>query len=171
MRYSVNVLGFYLVMAMRFGAWAQGNQAVPALPVVPANGFSFVGTWSCEGTFRGGQRHQSTFTGEMILDGKWLEIREEDHVPSTGYKAKYLIGYNGMQKALVELDANTFGSATYTSGKGWQGNVLTMTSAMLSAGQASYAADRFLYTVTAGNTFTVDWQVSKTEALEWITRG
>jgi len=33
---------------------------------------------------------------------------------------------------------------------------------------ASYAANRFLYSVTGPDTFTVDWQISKTAALDWI---
>ena len=169
MQYNVTVLAFLLVITGS-GAWAQNGQPVPTLSVLPSSGFSFVGTWECSGTFRKGQTHKSAFTGTMALDGKWLELTEEDHVPSTGYKAKYLIGYEGVQKTLMEFDANTFGAAVYTSAKGWQGNILTMTSVVPPGWKVPDATDRFLYTVTGANTFSVDWQVSKTGTLTWATR-
>jgi hypothetical protein len=91
----------------------------------------------------------------------------QDVEPATGYLAKYLIGYDSQQKHLVEFDANNFGAATYTSAEGWQNHVLTMTSPISADAKAPYAANRFLYSVTGANAFTVDWQISKTAILSW----
>lgn len=104
----------------------------------------------------------------MVLDNKWLELIEKDVEPATGYVAKYLIGYDPQQKSLVEFDANNFGAAVYASAEGWQNHRLTMSSAVIETGHP-YAANRFLYTTSAPDSFTVDWQISKTAALEWVT--
>jgi hypothetical protein len=138
------------------------------LSALPAGGFDLTGTWDCEGAFRNAQVHKSVFTGATILDGKWLEITEKDIQPATGYVAKYLIGYDSQQKVLVEFDANNFGAATYTSSDGWQNRVLTMTSPISQDAKASYAANRFQYSIAGRDTFTVDWQISKTAALDWV---
>jgi hypothetical protein len=87
--------------------------------------------------------------------------------PATGYSAKYLIAYDTQRKRLVEFDANTFGAATYASEDGWQNHVLTMTSPISQEVGVSYAANRFLYSITGQDTFTVDWQISKTAVLNW----
>ena len=137
------------------------------LPVVPA-GFQFNGTWDCEGTFRNSKVHKAVFTGTMVLNEKWLELTEQDLQPATGYSAKYLIGYNPQQKRLVEFDANTFGAAIYASEEGWQNHVLIMTSPISQEVGAPYAANRFLYSITDQDTFTVEWQISKTAVLNWI---
>jgi hypothetical protein len=148
--------------------------AAPALPqankppsVLPPDGFDFTGNWDCAGAFRNNTVHKSTFTGAVILDGKWLELTEKDVQPATGYVAKYLIGYDPQQKLFVEFDANNFGAATYSSSTGWQNHVLTMTSPV-SPDAKPYAANRFLYSTTGTDSFTVDWQISKTAALDWI---
>lgn len=146
---------------------AQAPDSKPLSPL-PPNGFQFNGTWDCEGAFRNATVHKSTFTGTSILGGKWLELTEQDLQPSTGYLAKYLIGYDSQQKHLVEFDANNFGAAVYTSDQGWQANVLTMTSLVLQDPKALYAANRFLYSITGADAFTVDWQISKTAALNWV---
>ena len=137
------------------------------LSAIPPEGFQFTGTFDCEGTFRSAKVHRAIFTGALILDNKWLELSEQDVEPATGYLAKYLIGYNSEQKRLVEFDANNFGAATYTSEEGWQNRVLTMTSPISQDTQAPYAGNRFLYSITGPNTFTVDWQITKTAALNW----
>jgi hypothetical protein len=138
--------------------------------VLPPDGFDFTGNWDCSGTFHHGEKvHRSVFTGAVILDGKWLELSEKDLEPATGYVAKYLIGYDSQQKHLVEFDANNFGAATYTSADGWQNHALTMTSPVSEEGNPPYAANRFLYTTTAPDSFTIDWQVSKSAALAWVT--
>jgi hypothetical protein len=140
----------------------------PAPPPQPDD-FSFAGSWDCEGIFRGGKVHQSKFVGMTILDGKWLELTEEDIVPATGYKAKYLIGYDSQQKRFVEFDANNFGAAVYTSEAGWVEHVLTMTSTVDSDPKAAYALNRFVYTTTGKYSFTVDWQISRNgSAPEWV---
>lgn len=105
----------------------------------------------------------------MILDGKWLELTEKDVEPATGYVAKYLIGYDPQQKQLVEFDANNFGAATYSSTRGWQDHTLIMTSPVSAEGKSAYVANRFLYTTSGLDAFTVDWQISKTAELEWET--
>jgi hypothetical protein len=138
-----------------------------ALSPVPADGFQFTGTWDWSGTFRGGKVHKARFIGTVILAGKWLELNEQDTEPDTGYLAKYLIGYDPGQKQLVEFDANNFGAATYSSDQGWKTGVLTMTSPISSDPKASYAANRFTYSVTGVDSFTVDWQISKTQDLNW----
>jgi hypothetical protein len=43
-----------------------------------------------------------------------------------------------------------------------------MTSSVSDDAKAPYAANRFLYSIAAPDTFTVDWQVSKTPALNWV---
>jgi hypothetical protein len=147
---------------------ALGQETKP-LAVLPPEGFQFTGTWDCEGAFRNAQVHKSTFTGAVVVGGKWLELSEQDIQPATGYLAKYLIGYDAQQKRLVEFDANNFSAATYTSDEnGWQNHVLTMTSAVSSDPKAAYAANRFLYTVAGQDAFTVDWQISKTATLNWV---
>ena len=147
---------------------APAQEAKP-LAALPPEGFQFTGTWDCEGAFRNAQVHKSTFTGAVVVGGKWLELAEQDIQPATGYLAKYLIGYDAQQKRLVEFDANNFSAATYTSDEnGWQNHVLTMTSPVSSDPKAAYAANRFLYTVAGQDTFTVDWQISKTATLNWV---
>lgn len=143
---------------------AQDSKAPSAFP---AEGFQFAGSWDCEGAFRNHQAHKSTFTGAATLDGKWLELTEQDLQPATGYVAKYLIGYDSQQKLLVEFDANNFGAATYSSEDGWRNGTLTMTSPVSQAAKAPYAANRFVYSITGKDSFTVDWQISKTAALNW----
>jgi hypothetical protein len=145
---------------------AVAQDSKPLSPI-PPGGFQFAGTWNCEGAFGNGTVHKSVFTGASIVGGKWLELTERDVQPATGYIAEYLIGYDADQKHLVEFDANNFGAAVYTSEQGWIANVLTMTSAISQDAKAPYAANRFLYTVTGPDTFTVDWQISKTANLEW----
>jgi hypothetical protein len=147
------------------GAFAQPAKA-PG--VMPPGGFDFTGTWDCAGTFGNGKTHRATFTGTTILGGTWLELTEQDVEPATGYLAKYLIGYDSQQHRFVEFDANNFGAATYSSDAGWQDQVLTMTSPVSPDAKAPYAANRFLYSVKDPDTFLVDWQISKTAALDWI---
>ena len=142
---------------------AQEQKPLPAIP----EGFQFGGTWDCEGTFRNNKVHKAVFTGSLILGGKWLELSEQDVEPATGYLAKYLIGYDSGQKRLVEFDANNFGAATYSSQDGWQKQVLTMTSPISDDSKAPYAGNRFLYSISGPDTFTVDWQISKTAILSW----
>jgi len=156
----------FLLCSLAFTAVLPAQENKP-LSALSAGDFRFTGTWDCEGAFRNGKVHRSIFTGAVILDGKWLELTEKDIEPATGYVAKYLIGYGPQQKHLVEFDANNFGAATYTSEDGWQKNVLTMTSSISQDAKAPYAADRFLYSVTGPDTFTVAWQISKAAALSW----
>jgi hypothetical protein len=144
-------------------------QEIKPLAALPLDGFQFTGTWDCEGAFRNAQIHKSTFTGAVILGGKWLELTEQDIQPATGYLAKYLIGYSAEQKRLVEFDANNFSAATYSSDEnGWKNRVLTMTSPVSQDAKAAYAVNRFLYTVAGQDAFTVDWQISKTANLDWV---
>lgn len=141
-------------------------QAPKPLPATPGN-FQFTGTWDCTGAFGNGRTHRSTFMGTNILANKWLELTEQDVEPATGYLAKYLIGYDAQAKQLVEFDANNFGAATYSSPTGWQNGTLTMTSPVSDDPQAPYAVNRFIYTVSAPDTFTIDWQTSKASPLNW----
>ena len=146
----------------------QAQDSKPLSPF-PTGGFQFTGTWNCEGSFGNGAVHKSVYTGATILDGKWLEFTERDTQPATGYLAKYLIGYDSSEKHLVEFDANNFGAAVYTSDKGWEANRLTMTSAISQDPKAPYAANRFVYSVTGADNFSIDWQVSKAANLQWLT--
>lgn len=144
-------------------------QETKPLAALPPEGFQFTGTWDCEGAFRNAQAHKSTFTGAVVVGGKWLELTEQDIQPATGYLAKYLIGYDAQQKRLVEFDANNFSAATYTSDdNGWQNHILTMTSPVSSDPKAAYAVNRFVYTVAGQDAFNVDWQISKTATLNWV---
>ena len=52
--------------------------------------------------------------------------------------------------------------------KGWQGQALTMTSPVTEGSKDGYAANRFLCTVIAADTFSVGWQISKTAVFNWI---
>ena len=113
---------------------AQEKKPLSAIP----EGFQFVGTWDCEGTFRNNKVHKAVFTGALILGNKWLELSDQDVEPATGYLAKYLIGHDSEQKHLVEFDANNFGAATYSSEEGWQNHVLAMTSPISDAGGPSH---------------------------------
>lgn len=156
-------MAYGCLLLLGFTAAAQEKKPLPAVP----EGFQFAGAWDCEGTFRDNKVHKAVFTGSLILGDKWLELSEQDIEPATGYLAKYLIGYDSEQKRLVEFDANNFGAATYSSQEGWQNRVLTMTSPISDDSKAPYAANRFLYSITGINTFTVDWQISKTPTLNW----
>ncbi len=144
---------------------AQADQSVSPLPPGP---FQFTGSWNCTGKFGSGKSHKADFSAAIVLDGKWLELTERDVEPATGYVAKYLIGYDSQQRRLVEFDANNFGAAVYTSEQGWQGNVLAMASSAAHNAQSSYAADRFLYSISGKDEFTVDWQISKSLNLNWV---
>jgi len=138
------------------------------ISALPPGGFTFAGAFDCAGTFRGGKTHRAAFTAATILEGKWLELTEQDIEPATGYLAKYLIGYDSEHNRLVEFDANNFGAATYSSPDGWQQSVLTMTSPISTDPKAPYVANRFLYSITGKDAFTVDWQIAKDSTLAWI---
>ena len=152
------------LFASTLPALAQDSKPLAAIP--PGN-FQFEGTWDCAGSMGNGKTHKSVFTGSVILGGKWLELTERDIEPATGYLAKYLIGYDPQQKRLVEFDANNFGAATYSSADGWVNGVLTMTSPVSEKTKASYVVNRFLYSIADSDTFSMDWQVAKTSALNW----
>lgn len=130
--------------------------------------FSFSGSYNCEGAFRNAQVHKSSFTAAIVVGGKWLELTEQDVQPATGYLAKYLIGYDAAQKRLVEFDANNFSAAVYSSSEGWKEKTLTMTSEISTDPKAPYVANRFVYTLAAPDSFTIDWQISKTANLNWV---
>jgi|GEM_PF-2001290 len=155
---------FAVFVAMAFAAHAQNAQPLTAIPA----GFHFEGSWNCTGAFGNGKPHRSTMTGSVVVGAKWLELTEQDIEPATGYLAKYLIGYDAQQKHLVEFDANNFSAATYISPGGWQNGALTMTSVIDGDPKAPYAANRFVFSVVNPDTFTMDWQVSKSSQLNWI---
>lgn len=158
------LLSLLYICALCAVAGAQDQKPLSAFPPAP---FQFSGTWDCSGTFRNNAAHKSVFTGASIVGDKWLELAEQDVQPATGYLAEYLIGYDSQEKHLIEFDANNFGAAVYTSNEGWQNNVLTMTSRISQDPKAPYAANRFLYSVTGPDSFTVEWQISKTADLNW----
>jgi hypothetical protein len=164
----MHLLRTFLVACCASFAVTFGVHGQQALSPMPPNAFQFTGRWDCEGSFRNGQVHKSAFTGAITVGGKWLELTEQDVQPATGYVAKYLIGYDAEQNRLVEFDANNFSAATYSSDEGWKGGVLTMTSAIAQSGKAPYVANRFLYSIAGQDSFTVDWQISKTQALDWV---
>jgi hypothetical protein len=153
-------------VASTFSPLLQAQQPAP-LTAVPAS-FQFAGSYTCEGSFRNGKVHRSTYTGAVTLAGKWLQLTERDVEPATGYVAEYLIGYDPQQKKLVEFDANNFGAATYTSDASWSNGALTMTSPVSPDPKAPYAANRFVYSLSSANSFTVDWQISRTPGGEWV---
>jgi len=157
-----------LLLIAAFSATSAFAQSTTPPPVLPLN-FTVPGTFDCGGAFGNGKTHKTIFTASAILNSTWLEFTEQDVEPATGYVAKYLIGYDRQAKHFVEFDANNFGAATYLSEAGWQDGALTMTSALATDPKAPYAANRFIYTVTSSNTFTVDWQISRSSALDWLT--
>jgi len=163
------VSAVFLVMLSAANLSSAHAQAANTPSILPPNGFQFDGAWACEGSFGNGKAHRSKFTGTIVLGGKWIELTEQDTLPPTGYLAKYLLGFDPSQKRFVEFDANNFGAATYASSDGWENSALTMTSPISDDPKAPYAANRFVYTVTSSATFTVDWQISKTAALSWVT--
>jgi len=149
-------IGHRLVFILCLFAWTLPASAQDGKPLaaIPPGGFQFEGTWDCAGSMGNGKTHRAVFTGSVILGGKWLELTERDVEPATGYVAKYLIGYYPQQESLVEFDANNLGAATYASADGWVSGVLTMTSPVSEDPKASYAANRFLYSIAAPDTFT-----------------
>jgi hypothetical protein len=161
------IQSFLLLLSLSASASIALAQEKPPLAANP-EAFQFPGTWNCEGAFRNAKVHKATFTGAIVLGGKWIELTEQDTQPATGYLAKYLIGYDTQQKRLVEFDANNFGAATYTSEEGWKDHVLTMASPISTDAKAPYAANRFVYTILGPDTFSIDWQISKAAALAWI---
>ncbi len=164
---------FFLMRGLAGLLGVMGSGCVSAqthqFSAIPPSPFSFSGKWDCQGGFRGGKPHRSAFTGNLILDGKWVELAEVDVAPATGYTAKYLIGPDPEHNQIIEFDANNFGAASYTSAQGWTGGVLTMTSTVSRNPQAPYAINRFLYSIVGENSFTVDWQISKTAEPQWTT--
>jgi len=164
----MRIPSYTLLLLTLLSGHPSSAQSSPILSPVPAGSFHFDGTWDCTGKFRSGKTHKAAFVGTTILDGKWLELTEQDIEPATGYLAKYLIGYDSQQKRLVEFDANNFGAAMYSSTDGWKNDVLTMTSPITDTPNNPYVANRFLYTITSSKTFTVDWQISKTSTLVWV---
>ena len=153
--------------AILFISFSLPAQAPKALSALPAAGFKFEGAWDCAGQFRGGKVHKAAFQGSLVLAGKWLQLEERDVEPATGYMATYLIGEDAQNHQLVEFDANNFGAATFTSDTGWQDGTLTMTSPVATNAKAPYALNRFVYTVAGADSFSVDWQISKTTAPDW----
>jgi hypothetical protein len=160
------VVAVAVCLAGSLASLAHAQQPV-ALSALPAS-FRFAGSYTCEGSFGNGKVHRSTYTATVALGGKWLQLTEQDVEPATGYLAEYLIGYDPRQKRLVEFDASNFGAATYSSDAGWTNGVLTMTSPVSPDPTAPYAADRFVYTLSGADSFTVDWQVSKTSMRQWV---
>jgi hypothetical protein len=64
-------LSFVCLLACMPLAAAQGSKPLSALP---PEGFSFNGSWDCAGSFGNKTEHRATFTGAVILEGKWLEL-------------------------------------------------------------------------------------------------
>ena len=162
------VYGCVLVLGSALWTIPACGQDSKSLSPFPADGFQFSGSWSCVGAFSNKKVHRSTYTGAVVLAGKWLELTEQDTEPATGYLAKYLIGYDPQQKQLVEFDANNFGAAVYSSDGAWQKAVLIMTSPITRDMKAPYVANRFVYTITGKDSFSVDWQISQTADLKWV---
>lgn len=163
----MRIADFVVVACVVWSIGAAPVQDRGALSPFPPDGFAFAGTWDCTGAM-GTRTHRSTFTGSVTLAKTWLELTEQDLEPATGYVATYLIGYDSERHQLVEFDANNFGASTYTSTDGWHDRVLTMTSAVSPAGSAAYVANRFRYSVTGTDSFTMDWEISRTAALQWV---
>ncbi len=165
MKQMLRLLTVLLAPALLQSAGQQSG--VPSL--LPPAIASFPGTWNCKGSFRNGKPHESIYTTEVILAGKWLRLTEKDTLPATGYAAEYLIGYDGESKRLIEFDANTFGAATYTSADGWQAGTLTMTSSASTNPGEPYALNRFRYSFPSADIFEIDWQVSRTTRESWVS--
>ena len=81
---------------------AAAAQDTRVLSPFPAGDFHFSGNWSCEGTFRGGKPHKASFTASTILNGKWLQLTEQDIEPKTGYVAEYLLGSDLLKRSRLE---------------------------------------------------------------------
>ena len=133
------------------------------------SGTDLNGHYDCEGAFGNKRVHRSAFEVQTPLVSTWLELDERDIEPATGYQGKYLIGYDTAAHHMIEFDANNFGAAIYSSEDGWVNGKLTMTSPISTDPKASYAANRFLYTILSADSFSVDWQISRSATLAWIT--
>jgi hypothetical protein len=124
-------------------------------------GFSFAGSWTCNGNFvRSGKIHRSTYDGRVLPGDHWIELTEQDIEPR-GYVGHYLIGYDPTQKQMVELDANNAGYALYTS-PGWADGTLTLTS----TDTVSYKVpkNRFVFHVIGPDAFDVTWEMQNSSA-------
>jgi hypothetical protein len=160
----LTLLSFTAAGVMALAPQEQGAKPLSAIP----SGFHFEGSWNCAGAFANGKTHRSNMTGKIVVGDKWLELTEQDTEPAIGYIAKYLIGYDAEQKQIVEFDANNFSAATYSSAEGWNSGVLTLTSSISSDSKAPYAANRFAFSIGNSDTFTMDWQISKSAQFNWV---
>lgn len=123
-------------------------------PATPPGGFTFAGTWNCNGSFVGsGKAHRSTYEGRNTAEGDWIELVETDLEPK-GYIGHYLIGYDAKKKQVVELDAYNGGYAIFTS-PGWQERSLTLTSA-----ENVVPQNRFVFEAKAADAFSVTWETN-----------
>lgn len=126
-------------------------------PPTPPGGFTFTGTWDCNGSFvRSGKVHRSTYAGRNVERDSWVELTETDIEPK-GYIGHYLIGYDAGKKQVVELDANNAGYAVYTS-PGWQDRSLTLTSTQTVS--YSVPSNRFVFEAKAADNFSVTWETN-----------
>jgi hypothetical protein len=80
------------------------KQATPRARLRAGN-VQFQGPGDCAGAFASGKTPRPSFTGNVILAGKWLERAEQDIEPGAGFAAENLIGSNAKQKRSVESDA------------------------------------------------------------------
>jgi hypothetical protein len=146
-----------LLLCVSAAAIAGAQTAHPSSPATPPDGFSFEGTWACDGHFGNGKLHRSTYEGSSTLGGSWLQLKEVDLEPA-GYQGLYLIGYDKTKGHVVEFDANNFASATYTS-DGWKDKSLTLSSA--SDPDPKALANRFVFRISDATHFSVDWEVNQ----------
>jgi hypothetical protein len=151
---------------------AQVKQATPRTRLRAGN-FQFQGSGDCAGAFASGKTPGPSFTGNVILAGKWLELTERDIEPAAGSVAENLIGYDAKQERSVESDAKDFGAAGCNSGEGCLKGVLSLTWAVNEDPKAPYAANRRVCSTAAPDnltrdTFTVDRQIPKTPTSNWI---
>ena len=94
---------FCRLLLLFLPAWmsvALAQESKP-LSVFPPEGFDFNGTWNCAGSFRNKAGPQSHFYRHVILGSKWLGTHRARCRTSTGYLAKYLIGYDPRQKRIT----------------------------------------------------------------------
>jgi hypothetical protein len=147
----------FLLISLWIGSPLPGSSARADSPATPPGGFSFDGTWDCDGNFvRSGKAHRSKYVGRSVPGDSWTELVETDIEPK-GYVGRYLIGYDGIKKQVVELDANNAGYAIYTS-PGWQDRTLILTSTET----VSYSVprNRFVFETKSADAFTVTWETN-----------
>ena len=156
---SHSIAGFVLM------AGTAGAQTI--IPVdgrfPPPDGFSFQGTWKCEGpagggTLKVGKPSNRNGRHPHSLVSTWTEIRETDQ----DLIGNYFVAYDRDKQQFIMIDADDPAYAAYST-DGWCGRELTLTSEETQPMQRH----RLVYTIDGRYQFTVIFAVW--ESATWVT--